>query len=163
MAEDREKTLELITATQVAMAKLYYTIMEENPLLAKLMMDKLKSFLNNDYFATMERQTILMRFLEEHTNMDVINEVLQFIDKCELKQDYYTIITEWTFHNSENIIQHNLAKYDGSLLCVSRKNKQPQFKAIEIDGTDQFVQAILQITQDLLLDDDDGEDDDFTT
>ena len=76
MAEDREQTIELLTATQVAMADLYYSIMEENPMLAKLMMDKMKSFLTKDCYAAMERQTVLMRFLQEHTDLDVIHEVL---------------------------------------------------------------------------------------
>ena len=83
MAEDREQTIELLTATQVAMADLYYSIMEENPMLAKLMMDKMKSFLTKDCYAAMERQTVLMRFLQEHTDLDVIHEVLDCVNNCE--------------------------------------------------------------------------------
>ena len=79
MSQDRELTLELITATQVADAKLFYAVQQENALLAKLMMDKLKAFLNNDYFATIERQTVLMRFLEEHDNWEVIQDLLNNI------------------------------------------------------------------------------------
>ena len=87
MAEDREQTIELLTATQVAMADLYYSIMEENPMLAKLMMDKMKSFLTKDCYAAMERQTVLMRFLQEHTDLDVIHEVLDCVNNCELKEE----------------------------------------------------------------------------
>ena len=53
-AEDRELMLQLLTATQVTDANLYNSVKQENPLLAKLMMDKLKLFLDNDYFATLE-------------------------------------------------------------------------------------------------------------
>lgn len=161
MTEHRERTIELLTATQVAMAELYYNIMQDNPLLAKLMMDKLKAFLGNDYFATMERQTILMRFLEEHTNMEVIQDVLNYVKTCSLKSDYTTIIMEWTFHNSENIVKQALAKYDGSLLCLKKQNPPPQFKRLSANSTDEFVQAILQISSQVLADneDDDGDDD----
>ena len=104
-AEDRELMLQLLTATQVTDANLYNSVKQENPLLAKLMMDKLKLFLDNDYFATLERQTVLMKFLQEHTDNETINDVLTFLDNSELKQDYSAIIMEWTYHNSENIVE----------------------------------------------------------
>lgn len=158
MSEDRERTLELITATQVVNADLYYTILQENAFLAKLMLDKLKCFLNNDYFATMERQTVLMKFLEEHTRIDVIQDVLQFINNCNLKNDYIAIIMEWTFHNSEKIKNHLLAKYDGSLLSLSKTTPKPEFQVKQNNATTDFVKAILQITTQQLNDDfgDDG-------
>lgn len=156
--DDREQAIELITATQVAMADLYYSVMEENPMLAKLMMDKMKSFLSNPEITAMERQTVLMRFLEEHTNMEVIHEVLDYIKDCDLKEDYTAIIMEWNFHKTEDIKKYYLAKYDGSLLSLDKKNPKPNFKPQEISGTDKFVQAILQITTQLLGEDgDDGE------
>lgn len=152
---DREQAIELITATQVAMADLYYAVMEENPMLAKLMMDKMKSFLSNSEITAMERQTVLMRFLEEHTNMDVIHEVLDSINNSELKDDYSTIIMEWSYHNNEDIKKYYLAKYDGSVLSLSKQNPKPNFNKSEKIGTDEFVKAILQITTQLL--DDGGE------
>ena len=152
---DREQAIELITATQVATADLYYAVMEENPMLAKLMMDKMKSFLSNSEITAMERQTVLMRFLEEHTNMDVIHEVLDSINNSELKDDYSTIIMEWSYHNNEDIKKYYLAKYDGSVLSLSKQNPKPNFNKSEKIGTDEFVKAILQITTQLL--DDGGE------
>ena len=152
---DREQAIELITATQVATADLYYAVMEENPMLAKLMMDKMKSFLSNSEITAMERQTVLMRFLEEHTNMDVIHEVLDSINNSELKEDYSTIIMEWSYHNNEDIKKYYLAKYDGSVLSLSKQNPKPNFNKSEKIGTDEFVKAILQITTQLL--DDGGE------
>ena len=151
MAEDRDNTVELITATQVTNAELFYTIQKENALLAKLMLDKLKSFLSNDYFTTMERQTILMRFLEQHTDLEVVQDVLNYIQESPLKEDYTTIIMEWTYHNSENIVKQNLAKYDGSLLSLDKKVKRPEFKP-QNSGSDDFVQAIVDITTRLLGD-----------
>ena len=152
---DREQAIELITATQVATADLYYAVMEENPMLAKLMMDKMKSFLSNPEITAMERQTVLMRFLEEHTNMDVIHEVLDSINNSELKDDYSTIIMEWSYHNNEDIKKYYLAKYDGSVLSLNKQNPKPNFNKSEKIGTDEFVKAILQITTQLL--DDGGE------
>ena len=157
-AEDRELMLQLLTATQVTDANLYNSVKQENPLLAKLMMDKLKLFLDNDYFATVERQTVLMKFLQEHTDNETINDVLTFLDNSELKQDYSAIIMEWTYHNSENIVEQTLAKYDGSLLSKSKLTELPQFKP-QNTGTNDFVQAILQITNHL-IDGDDGDDGD---
>lgn len=155
---DREQAIELITATQVATADLYYAVMEENPMLAKLMMDKMKSFLSNEEITTMERQTVLMRFLEEHTNMDVIHEVLDSINNSSLKEDYSAIIMEWNFHNTESIKKYYLAKYDGSILSLDKSNPIPNFKKSEKTGTDEFVNAILQITAQLLQDGgDDGD------
>lgn len=153
--DDREQAIELVTATQVAMADLYYAVMEENPMLAKLMMDKMKSFLSNNEVTAMERQTVLMRFLEEHTNMDVIHEVLNTIENSPLKEDYSAIVMEWNYHNTEDIKKYYLAKYDGSLLSLNKKNPKPNFKKQDIKGTDEFVKAILQITTQLL--DDGGE------
>ena len=158
MSQDRELTLELITETQVSDAKLFYAVQQENALLAKLMMDKLKAFLNNDYFATIERQTVLMRFLEEHDNWEVIQDLLNNIKQCDLKDDYTTIIMEWTFHNNERIKTYELAKYDGSVLSLSRVTPPPDFRPH--DSTQNFVQSIVQITTQLLQDlgiDDDGE------
>lgn len=152
MAEDRELTLELLTATQVADAKLFYSVRKENALLAKLMMDKLKAFLDNDYFATIERQTILMRFLEEHDDWEVIQDLLKHLQKSELKDDYTTIIMEWTYHNNETIKTYELAKYDGSILSMSKTNPPPQFRHVDVNGTENFVQSILQITTQLLED-----------
>lgn len=152
--------LEVITATQVVEADLYYKIMEENGLLAKLMMDKLKAFLNNPYFVALERQTILMRFLELHDNMDVIQDLLQFLDKCDLKQDYSTIIMEWTFHNNDLIVQAKLDSLDASGLRESKKDVIPQFEPKSASATDNYVQAILHLTTELL---DDNNDDDGTT
>jgi len=159
MSEDRERTVELITSTQVANADLFYKIQQENPVLAKLMLDKLKAFLSNDYFATMERQTILTDFLERHTHNDIIQEVLSSLTECPLKQDYQTIIMEWTYHNSEKIIQRNLAKYDGDLFILPKTPKDPKIVIPEDTGTDAFVQAILQVASEL-LNNDDGEDGD---
>lgn len=156
MAEDREQTIELLTATQVAMADLYYSIMEENPMLAKLMMDKMKSFLTKDCYAAMERQTVLMRFLQEHTNLDVIHEVLDCVNNCELKEDYTAIIMEWTYHNTEKIKKHYLGKCDGSLLCLNKQMEKPQFKKISNGGTDNYVKAIIQISTEILDDGDGG-------
>ena len=158
MSQDRELTLELITATQVADAKLFYAVQQENALLAKLMMDKLKAFLNNDYFATIERQTVLMRFLEEHDNWEVIQDLLNNIKQCDLKDDYTTIIMEWTFHNNEKIKTYELAKYDGCVLSLSKVTPPPDFKPH--NNTQNFVQSIVQITTQLLQDlgiEDDGE------
>ena len=157
--DEREQAIELITATQVATADLYYAVMEENPMLAKLMMDKMKSFLSNEEVTPMERQTVLMRFLEEHTNMDVIHEVLSSIDNSPLKEDYSAIIMEWNYHNTDVIKGYYLAKYDGSVLSLNKENPKPFFKKKKEASTDQFVQAILQITQQLLGDSDEGDDD----
>lgn len=149
MGEDREQAVELIAATQVSMADFYYTVMEENPMLAKLMMDKMKSFLTSPKYAAMERQTILMRFLEEHTNMDVIHEVLDYIKDCELKDDYTAIIMEWNYHNTEYIKNYYLSKYDGNVLSLNKENPRPNFKSEKLTGTKQFIDAIVQITTSL--------------
>ena len=152
MSEDRELTLQLLTATQVTDAKLFYSVLKDNALLAKFMMDKLKDFLCNPYFATIERQTILMRFLEEHTDWDVIQEILKTVNECELKHDYITIVMEWTFHNNDNIKKHTLSKYDGSVLGMNKSTPPPQFRHIDANSTQNFVQSILQITTQLLQD-----------
>lgn len=157
MAEDRDQTIEIITATQVATASLFYDIKQESPLLAKLMMDKLKSFLTKDCYSCMERQTILMRFLEEHTDLDVIHEVLDYINNSNFKEDYTAIIMEWTYHNTDKIKKHYLAKCDGTLLCTPKINPNPMFKASKSNATDEYVNAILQIIP--LIDDNGGDDD----
>lgn len=157
MAEDRDQTIEIITAAQVVNASLFYDIKQESPLLAKLMMDKLKLFLTKDCYSCMERQTILMKFLQEHTDLDVIHEVLDYVNNSEFKEDYTTIIMEWTYHNTDKIKKHYLAKCDGTLLCMPKNNTVPIFKKDKADATEEYVNAILQIIP--LIDDNGGDDD----
>lgn len=161
MSEEREETIEIITATQVANASLFNGVKKENPMLAKLMMDKLKSFLTKDCYSTMERQTVLMRFLQEHTDLDIIHDVLDYVNNSELKQDYTAIIMEWTYHNNDKIKKYYLAKCDGSLLCMAKEKQEPLFKEVKLEATHTFVQSILQILTQLAQDDnnDDGGED----
>lgn len=159
MFDDRDKAIEAFVAMQVACADVYYKILYENPLLAKLMMDKLKSFLVDEQFEAIERQSVLIKFLQEHTEMEVVHEILDFIDKCDLKNDYTTIIMEWTFYNDQGIKDFYLSKLDGSSLALNKTYELPEFKQEEANGTQEFIEAILRLTDEYL---DNGGDDGAT-
>lgn len=124
LSEDRETTLQMFTAIQVADAEFYTQVYENTPMIAKLMMDKFKEFMENDYFTALERQTVLIKFLECQNIVEIVQEVLKFVENCELKQDYEAIILEWLYHNSEDIIQTNLARVDGEFLCLSKEENK---------------------------------------
>ena len=124
MSEDREIALQMVTAMQVADAEFYSQVYENTPMIAKLMMDKFKEFINNDYFTALERQTVLIKFLECQNIVEIVQEVLKFVENCELKEDYEAIILEWLYNNSEDIIQTNLARVDGEFLCLSKEENK---------------------------------------
>ena len=125
---ERNKLVELMASQQVVNAEFYNSLIQQNPVLAKLMLDKFKTFLDDDYFTDLERQTLLIKFFEEQTDSDLQKEILLHIENCECKEDYTKIILEWAFHNSDLIRQNNLAKYDGASLC-SDKQRTKKLKA----------------------------------
>ena len=163
MDEDREQLLRIITATQVSNAKLYTSISKESPLLAKLMMDKFNQFLSDEDITSIERQTLLMKFLEEQKNLDIVRDVLTFAKQCPLKDDYIKILMEWEFHNSENIIRHHLASVDGTLLCASKTPMVPileEPKTQEDPVEQEILNNLLSVSFKLLEVNDDSDDTD---
>lgn len=140
---DRDKAIELLTSHQVASAEFYNALRISSPMLSKLMMDKFKAFLNDTYFTDIERQTMLMKFFEEQTNNDVLQEVLTHIQECECKDDYTKLIMEWMYHNSDEIIRRNLAKVDGVGLC-DYKQKKKLVKPAEL--TEDFIKGLIELT-----------------
>lgn len=145
MDEDREELIQVVTATQVANAKLYNNILKENALWAKYMMDKFKEFLSNDNITSLERQSLLMKFLMEQTQYDVIHQVLEYIDTCDLKEDYSVIVMEWTLHNSKNITEQLLDTCDGlDLLQPIYKNSKEKLILPKV-ADDEDVKAMVEI------------------
>lgn len=144
--EDREQMVEFVTSQQVVNGEFYSSLTQYSPMLAKMMLDKFKDFLNDSYFTSMERQTLLMKFFENHDNIDIIKEILEFIQKCERKEDYTKIVMEYMYHNSEDIIKANLAKVDGVHLYEKKQKNKIKIK----DPTDDFVQNLLEITKNFL-------------
>lgn len=145
MDEGRKELIQVVTATQVANAKLYNNILKENALWAKYMMDEFKKFLNNENITSLERQSLLMKFLMEQTNYDVVHEVIQYIDTCELKQDYSVIIMEWTLHNSQDIMEQVLETCDGiDLIKPIYKNKKEKLVLPKLNE-DEDVKALVEI------------------
>lgn len=145
MDEEREQLIEVITSTQVADSKLFNGIRKESPMLASFMLDKFKQFLGDVNLTSMERQTILMKFFEEHKDYELLSEIIQHIDTLECKDDYIKIIMEWTFHNSENIVKCNLAKCDGAMLALSKDDKEPK-KISNKKQTEDFINSIISVT-----------------
>ena len=145
MDEEREQLIEVITSTQVADSKLFNGIRKESPLLARFMLDKFKQFLGDCNLTSMERQTILMKFFEEHKDYELLSEIIQHIDTLECKDDYTKIIMEWTFHNSENIVKSNLAKCDGAMLALRKEPEEPK-KLNNKKETEDFINSIISVT-----------------
>ena len=119
---EREKSIEFLISQQVVNAEFYNTVCQQTPLLSKLMMDKFKTFLDDTYFTDLERQTMLMQFFEKHTNIDIIKEIVDYVQNCECKDDYTKVVLEWSYHNSEKIVKLNLAKVDGAFLYGKRRS-----------------------------------------
>lgn len=123
MDEERNFTVQLVTASQVADVELFTAVSEQNPLLAKLMLDQFKLFLTNEYFTSIERQSILMKFLSEGQQVKLVQQIREYINNSEFKQDYDTIFMEWTFHHSKDLIEIELQKYDGVGLNLTKQEQ----------------------------------------
>ena len=157
--DDRKKLIELITSQQVTNAEFYNQLCKSTPLLSKLMMDKFKQFLDDTYFTDLERQTMFMTFLEKQTNIDIIQEVLDHVQNCDCKDDYTQVIMEWTYHNSDSIVQRNLEKVDGAGLYGRRKRVNKLVKPETL--TDQVLEDMIALTTDLIdMENGDGGEDD---
>lgn len=140
--------MELMASQQVVNAEFYNSLCQQNPILSKLMWEKFKLFLEDDYFTDLERQTILIKFFEEQTNLELTKEILSHVQSCECKEDYTKIVLEWAFHNSDLIKQNNLAKVDGVGLCMGKqKTKKLQKPA---DLTDELMDNILSLTLNMM-------------
>lgn len=152
MDDGREQMVELITSQQVVNGEFYNSLSQYSPMLAKMMLDKFKDYLNDQYFTPMERQTLLMKFFESQENIDVVKEILEFIQKCETKEDYTKIVMEYMFHNSEDIIKANLAKVDGTHLYQKKQKNKLKIQ----DPTNDFVQNLVEITKNIIDGNDEG-------
>lgn len=152
MDDGREQMVELITSQQVVNGEFYNSLSQYSPMLAKMMLDKFKDYLNDRYFTSMERQTLLMKFFESQENIDVIKEILEYIQKCETSEDYTKIVMEYMFHNSEDIIKANLAKVDGTHLYQKKQKNKLKIQ----DPTNDFVQNLVEITKNIIDGNDEG-------
>ena len=141
--------MELMASQQVVNAEFYNSLCQQNPMLSKLMWDKFKTFLDDDYFTDLERQTMLIKFFEEQTDLNLTEEILSHVQNCECKEDYTKIILEWSFHNSENIKQSNLAKVDGAALCSSKQRAKKLQKPADL--TNEVMDNILALTLNMLM------------
>lgn len=146
---EREKLMELMASQQVVNAEFYNSLCQQNPMLSKLMWDKFKNFLEDDYFTDLERQTMLIKFFEEQTDLNLTEEILSHVQNCECKEDYTKIILEWAFHNSENIKQSNLAKVDGAALCNNKQRVKKLQKPADL--TDEVMENILSLTLNMIV------------
>lgn len=148
MDRERESIIELITSKQVTDAISYNAIRKENPLMAKLMLDKFKGFLINDYFTDIERQTILIKFFEEQQDLDIIRDVIKHVNSSEFSDDYIRIIMEWTLKSSEHIVNSNLMRFDGVGLCKSKKDFYSNNTTItEEKDSDLFLNALITLNE----------------
>lgn len=151
---EREKLVEIMTSQQVVNSEFFQAVREQNPLLSKLMLNKFKAFLVDDYFTDFERQTMLIRFFEDEPDINLVKEIITLVKDCEQKEDYSEIIMEWTYHNSEHIKQQNLAKLDAAALCDA-KEKTNRIKR-PTDMTDAILEGLLQLTSGILGSGDEG-------
>ena len=162
MDQDREQLIQIVTSTQLVNTDVYNEVKQQNPMLAKFMLDKFKALLNNSDITDIERQTLFIRFLETQQDYSVIKDILSYIDTCELKLDYSAIIMEWTYHNTDLIIQNNLKSVDAVGLCEKRNpQKSPLIEVVDVEVEDnvltQFIDKLLAELGDEIQDDEDSD------
>ena len=122
---ERSSATRLNTAFKILEQDTFYNICENEPFVAQLMLDKFKEFLNDDYFDDIERQIILLKFLQCCYPIEFITDVLDFIQKdCILKDDYNKVILEWNLEYNDYIKNSILQKYDGEELAYTIEEKQ---------------------------------------
>lgn len=127
--EERYSIIRARVACEIVNNKeLIEDLLIKEPLLAKIMFDKFKEYLNDDFFLDIERQTLLMQFLEHYDNLEIIRDILKFTQDCELAEDYTRIIFEWNYRASDFIRKSNLRKYDGFKLSQTKKEVQSNIK-----------------------------------
>jgi hypothetical protein len=116
---ERDSFVRLITATEVVNAYPFGVLWQESPVLAKLMLNKFKEFLSDNYFSDIERQTFLLKFLNGSHKLDIIREILAHVKDSPCADDYVRIVMDWTFNNSERLVKDTLKGYDGENLCLT--------------------------------------------
>ena len=127
--EDRYSIIRARVACEIVNNKdLIEDLLIKEPLLAKIMFDKFKEYLNDDFFLDIERQTLFMQFLEHYDNLEIIRDVVKFVQDCNLSEDYTRIIFEWNYKASDFIRKSNLRRYDGFKLSQSKKEVQSNIK-----------------------------------
>lgn len=147
MDDEREQLVEITTAQQVINAEFYNALKRDYPMLAQLMWEKFKNFLNDSYFTDIERQTILMKFFEEQKDLDLIQDIIKFAKECDLKDDYTKIIMEWTYNNSDIIIREALKSVDG--LGFFDKKEPTKATLKNIPDSNEFLKMLMDALSNL--------------
>ena len=147
----RDSLIRLSITSQVIDKELFETIYKDEPLMATLMLEKFKQYLNDPYYTDIERQTILIKFLRNEYLLDIVSPVIEFLQECDLKDDYTKIIMEWTLRNSEVIKYQNLEKYDGTELCYSL-DQNNKVLGERKDLRNQVLDTILELHNRFIID-----------
>lgn len=134
----RDSIIRLSIASQVVNTELFKNIRASEPLVASLMLNKFKEFLDDVYFSDIERQIILVKFLRNETDIDTIRNILNHINNCALNKDYEVIAMEWNLKNSDFIRYCNLEPLDGLALSYTKEQNKEM-----IDTRKEFKQHIL--------------------
>lgn len=117
---ERDSAVRLNITLKILDSNEFIESTKAEPYIRDLMLNKFKEFLNDDYFTDIERQIVLIKFLQCGYDLSIINKVLQYINsECELKDDYECIILEWTLGSSNKIKQETLYPVDGVELSYS--------------------------------------------
>lgn len=140
----RDSIIRLSITSQVINTSLFNNIRVNEPLVASLMLDKFKEFLDDLYFTDIERQIILIKFLRNEKDIDTIRNILNFVKNCELKKDYEVIIMEWNLNKSDFIRYCNLEPLDGFALSYSKEQNDKV-----LSSRKEFKQHILDTIIDL--------------
>lgn len=128
---ERNSATRLNTAFKILEQETFNNLCQNEPFVAQLMINKFKEFLDDDYFDDIERQIILLKFLECCYPLEIITDVLDFIQNdCALKEDYSKVILEWNLQYDDYIKSNILQKYDGEELTYTIEEKQRYDKAI---------------------------------
>ena len=134
----RDSIIRLSISSQVINTTLFNNIRVSEPLVASLMLNKFKEFLNDTYFTNIERQIILIKFLRNEKDIDTIRDILNFIKTCDLKTDYEIIVMEWNLNKSDFIRYCNLEPLDGFALSYTKEENDRALNARQ-----EFKQHIL--------------------
>jgi hypothetical protein len=105
---------------KIASEPLFSDLYAEQPFYAVTMLEKLKEFLEMDFYDVVERQLLLHSILTTQTNIQLIREIIDFCNNCSKCEDYHKVIMEWTYRNSEMITFTYLNELDAKELVFDK-------------------------------------------
>lgn len=117
---ERDELVKLSTVESILDKQAFEDIYYNQHFVCSLLMNNFKQFLSDENFDKLERQLALYKFLINNYPLELSRDVVEYVNQCDLAQDYQKIIMEWNYGCSDFIKQYAVFKYDASQLAFDK-------------------------------------------